>query len=91
MTIGPPPARQSLRRKSNEPWNLVFRNVLPGTLFSVHARMRKNIEKEACDADLSHGSNRGFPVRLLVRRTDPAGVVLSGHSGGLSRPKELKR
>ena len=32
-----------------------------------------------------------FPVRLPVRRPDPAGVVLTRQSGAPSRPKELKR
>jgi hypothetical protein len=47
-----------------------------GALFPVHESMRKNLEVEERNADLSHSGDGDFPVRLLVRGADPARVVL---------------
>jgi hypothetical protein len=65
----------------NASCHLASGDVFPGdrgfrALFSVHESMRKNIEAEERDADLSHSGDGGFPVRLLVRGADPARVVL---------------
>jgi hypothetical protein len=76
-----PPGFQAKGGNPNASHNLAVGDVFPGdrsdgALFPVHDRMRKNIETEEHDADLSHGGDGDFPVRLLVRGADPARVVL---------------
>jgi hypothetical protein len=76
-----PPGFQAEGGRSNATCHLAVGDVFSGdrrdgALFPVHEGMRKNLETEARNADLSHRGDSDFPVRLLVRGADPARVVL---------------
>ena len=68
----------------DESRNLDVRNVLPGPrrdggVFPVPGRVRKNLKKELRH-DLPHRGHRHVAVRLPLRGSNPAGVVLRKES-----------